>query len=66
VGALLASDVDGLVYALDDPDAGATGIANGVAQESLRRRLRVVSGIMQAEAAELVAAEDPRQALNPA
>jgi tRNA(adenine34) deaminase len=66
VGALLASDVDGLVYALDDPDTGATGIAGHTAQESLRRRLRVVSGIMQAEAAELVTAGDPRSALNPA
>ncbi len=53
VGALLASDVDGLVYALDDPANGAAGSTTQVDAEALRRRLRVVSGIMQAEAAEL-------------
>ena len=50
VGALLASDVDGLVYALDDPSGAATTAASA---DSVRRRLRVVSGIMQAEAADL-------------
>ena len=48
-GALLESDVDGLVFALPDPDGGATGLT----ADTLRRRVRVVSGIMQAEAAEL-------------
>ena len=53
VGALLESDVDGLVFALPDPAHGAAGTANGSAGEALCRRVRVVSGIMQAEAAEL-------------
>jgi tRNA(adenine34) deaminase len=53
VGALLESDVDGLVFALPDPVNGAAGSANGSASDALRRRVRVVSGIMQAEAAEL-------------
>ena len=48
-GALLESDVDGLVFALPDPDRGAAGSA----ADALRNRVRVVSGIMQAEAAEL-------------
>jgi tRNA(adenine34) deaminase len=53
VGALLESDVDGLVFALPDPVRGAAGSSNGSASDALRRRVRVVSGIMQAEAAEL-------------
>jgi len=53
VGALLESDVDGLVFALPDPANGAAGSTHGSAGEALRRRVRVVSGIMQAEAAEL-------------
>jgi len=53
VGALMESDVDGLVFALRDPANGAAGSASVSASESLRRRVRVVSGIMQAEAAEL-------------
>jgi len=48
-GALLESDVDGLVFALPDPNRGAAGSA----ADALRNRVRVVSGIMQAEAAEL-------------
>jgi tRNA(Arg) A34 adenosine deaminase TadA len=48
-GALLESDVDGLVFALADPERGAAGSTS----DALRRRVRVVSGIMQAEAAEL-------------
>lgn len=53
VGALLESDVDGLVFALPDAADGAAGSTNGSAADALRRRVRVVSGIMQAEAAEL-------------
>jgi tRNA(adenine34) deaminase len=46
VGALLESDVDGLVFATPDAKSGASGsIAKG--------QLEVVSGIMQREAAEL-------------
>jgi tRNA(adenine34) deaminase len=55
VGALLESDVDGLVFALPDPVRGAAGSTNGSTSDALRRRVRVVSGIMQAEAAELTA-----------
>jgi tRNA(adenine34) deaminase len=54
VGALLESDVDGLVYALADPVNGAVS-SSMTAAESLRRRVRVVSGIMQEEAADLTA-----------
>jgi tRNA(adenine34) deaminase len=55
VGALLAADADGLVYALADPAAGAAGSAVQLAaSERLPQRLHVVSGIMQAEAAELL------------
>lgn len=54
VGALLESNVDGLVFAMSDARAGACGsvvqLTNGSA---LPRRLSVVSGIMEREAAEL-------------
>jgi tRNA(adenine34) deaminase len=53
VGALLESDVDGLVFALADPSNGAASSANATTADTLRKRVRVVSGIMQAEAAEL-------------
>ncbi len=57
VGALLESDADGLVYALADPRAGAAGSAVQLAQaDDLPHRLHVVSGIMQAEAAEVLSA----------
>ncbi len=56
VGALLESDADGLVYALPDPVSGAADVLPRIARDGAqRRRLHVVSGIMQAEAAELVA-----------
>lgn len=53
-GALLAADIDGIVFALADPDGGACGgrqrlIGQGVSGG----RLRVVSGILADEAAEL-------------
>jgi tRNA(adenine34) deaminase len=48
VGALVESDADGFVYALHDPARGGAGNAT-------QNRLAVVSGIMAAEAAELVA-----------
>jgi tRNA(adenine34) deaminase len=53
VGALIESDVDGLVFALPDPANGAAGSSTTSVSDSLRRRVRVVSGIMQTEAAEL-------------
>jgi tRNA(adenine34) deaminase len=55
VGALVAADADGLVYALADPLVGAAGSVVQLAHnDNLPVRLRVVSGIMQAEAAELL------------
>ena len=55
VGALLESDADALVYALPDPRAGAAGSAVQLTQgDALDRRLRVVSGILQTEAADVV------------
>lgn len=57
VGALLASDADGLVYALADSRSGAAGSVVQLADSpKLPGRLLVVSGIMQAEAAELLGA----------
>lgn len=54
VGALLESDVDGLVFAMPDPVGGAAGSVIQLASgKQLPRRLEVVSGIMQREAAEL-------------
>jgi tRNA(adenine34) deaminase len=54
VGALLESDVDGLVFAMPDPLAGAAGSVVQLASgKLLPRRLEVVSGIMQREAAEI-------------
>jgi tRNA(adenine34) deaminase len=54
VGALLASDADVLVFALADTATGAAGSAIQLAaSHHLPQRLHVVSGIMQAEAAEL-------------
>ena len=54
VGALLESDVDGLVFAMPDARSGAAGSAIQLTSgDSLPRRLSVVSGIMQREAAEL-------------
>ena len=54
VGALLACDADGVVFALSDPDEGACLSAMKLAEsKGLQRRLQVVSGILQEEAAEL-------------
>ena len=54
VGALLESDVDGLVFAMPDPVAGAAGSVVQLATgKQLPRRLEVVSGIMQREAVEI-------------
>jgi tRNA(adenine34) deaminase len=53
-GALLAADVDGIVYALADPRDGACGGRHRVVGQGVAgSRLRVVSGILADEAAEL-------------
>ena len=54
VGALLACDADGVVFALSDPDEGACLSAMKMADGgALKRRLQVVSGILQEDAADL-------------
>lgn len=54
VGALLECDADGVVFALPDPTDGACLSATRLAESgSLQRRLKVVSGILQDEAADL-------------
>jgi tRNA(adenine34) deaminase len=54
VGALLESNVDSLVFAMSDAAAGAAGSVVQLASgKALPRRLEVVSGIMQREAAEI-------------
>ncbi|MEK6721507.1 MAG: nucleoside deaminase [Chloroflexota bacterium] len=54
VGALLAADVEALVYALPNDTDGAAGTVLQLANHgSLSRRLRVVSGIRRDEAEEL-------------
>jgi tRNA(adenine34) deaminase len=56
VGALLESDVEALVYALADDRNGAAGTVIQLAQhDSLRRRIKVVSGIRRDEALALFA-----------
>jgi tRNA(adenine34) deaminase len=53
-GALLAADLDGIVYALGDPREGACGgRVRVVGQGVSGGRLRVVSGILADEAGEL-------------
>jgi len=54
VGALLASDVEALVYAVSNQVDGAAGSVMQLAQDGrLNRRLKVVSGIRCEEAEEL-------------
>jgi tRNA(adenine34) deaminase len=54
VGALLACDADGVVFALSDPAEGACLSAMKIAQGGCRgRRLQVVSGMLQEDAADL-------------
>lgn len=54
VGALLACDADGVVFALSDPSEGACHTALNLAEcKGLPGRLQVVSGILQEDAAEL-------------
>ena len=57
VGALLASDVEALVYAIPNRTNGAAGTVVQLAEHAaLRRRVKVVSGIRRDEAEELYAA----------
>jgi len=56
LGALLASDVTELVYALPNPIEGAAGTVVQLAQHpGLPRRIQVVSGILRDDAEELLA-----------
>jgi tRNA(adenine34) deaminase len=57
VGALLAADVEALVFALPNRTDGAAGTVLQLAEHpGLGRRLKVVSGIRRAEVEELYAA----------
>src|SRR5919112_5868892 len=57
VGALLASDVEELVYAVPNREAGAAGTLIQLADNpAMRRRIKVVSGIRRDEVEELYAA----------
>ena len=57
VGALLASDVEELVYAVPNREAGAAGTLLQLADHpSMRRRVKVVSGIRRDEVEELYTA----------
>ena len=54
VGALLACDADGVVFALSDPVEGAClSVTNLPEAMGAARRLRVVSGILQEDVAEV-------------
>jgi tRNA(adenine34) deaminase len=56
VGALLASDIDGLVYAAANDRYGAAGTVVQLAQHpDLPRRIKIVSGIRRDEAERLMA-----------
>jgi tRNA(adenine34) deaminase len=57
VGALLASDVEELVFAVPNREAGAAGTLVQLADHpGMRRRVKVVSGIRRDEVEELYAA----------
>jgi tRNA(Arg) A34 adenosine deaminase TadA len=57
VGAMLEADADCLVYALPDPVSGAAGSVVQLANNpALPRRVDLISGILRADAAELVEA----------
>ena len=54
---MLASDIEELVFAVPNRQSGAAGTLIQLADHpSMRRRLRVVSGIRQGEVEELYAA----------
>jgi tRNA(adenine34) deaminase len=64
VGALLASDVEALVYAVSNQVDGAAGTVLQLAQDGrLARKLKVVSGIRCEEAEELFARGGPVELL---
>jgi tRNA(adenine34) deaminase len=57
VGAMLASDIEELVFAVPNREAGAAGTLVQLADHpAMRRRIRVVSGIRAGEVEELYAA----------
>ncbi len=57
VGAMLASDVEALVFAVPNREAGAAGTVLQLADHpAMRRRIKVVSGIRRDEVEELYAA----------
>ena len=57
VGAMLAADVEALVFAVPNREAGAAGTLVQLADHpALRRRIKVVSGIRRDEVEELYAA----------
>jgi len=67
VGALLASDVEALVYAVSNPVDGAAGSVLQLAQNPrLGRKIKVVSGIRCEEAEELFAQAGPVERLRSA
>jgi len=67
VGALLASDVEALVFAVPNPVDGAAGSVMQLAQDGrLVRKLKVVSGIRCEEAEELFAQADPVESIRSA
>ena len=67
VGALLACDVEALVFAVSNPIDGAAGGALQLAQDGrLSRKLKVVSGIRCDEAEELFAKAGPVETLRSA
>ena len=67
VGALLACDVEALVYAVPNPTDGAAGSVMQLAQDGrLARKLKVVSGIRCDEAEELFAQAEPIERLRSA
>ena len=67
VGALLASDVEALVFAVTNQIDGAAGGVMQLAQDvRLSRKLKVVSGIRCDEAEELFAQAEPIERLRSA
>jgi tRNA(adenine34) deaminase len=67
VGALIASDVEALVFAVPNPMSGAAGSVMQMTQDSrLGRKIKVVSGIRCDEAEELFAKAGPVENLRSA